>query len=194
MAEAVAESVHINSLVLITGYQLSQLMVACYHGNMDYVEDLLQAPGVQVDLQNNNGQHALQCACEQGHTEIAQLLLNTCQSPTTIANLQDQDGLTPMMWASFYGHTEIVSLLLQYGAQVNVQDIEGWSSLMLASQNGHSETVLLLIQNGALQENEGFSSLMFASKNGHSETVLVLLRNSAHINPARVVTSDVCKY
>ena len=93
LAEAVEKCADINSLVMIKGRQLSQLMVACYYGNMDY---LLKDPGVTVDLQNNaEGQHALLCACEQGHTEIAQLILNTCQHPKDVVNLQDKKGRTP---------------------------------------------------------------------------------------------------
>ena len=67
LAEAVANSVHINSLVLVNGIQLSQLMVACLHGNIDYVEALLEVPGVKVDLQNDEGWHAFQLACICGH-------------------------------------------------------------------------------------------------------------------------------
>ena len=185
LAEAVANSVHINSLVLVNGIQLSQLMVACLHGNIDYVEVLLEVPGVKVDLQNDEGLHALHCACEQGHTEIAQLILNTCQCPKDIVNLLEKWENTSLMLASIFGHTETVLLLLQNGAHVNMQNPEGLSSLMLASLNGHTETVLLLLQNDAhvnMQNHEGLSSLMLASQNGHTETVLLLLQNGAHVN------------
>ena len=139
LAEAVEKCADINSLVMIKGRQLSQLMVACYHGNIDYVEDLLKASGVTVDLQNNEGQHALLCACEQGHTEIAQLILNTCQHPKDVVNLPDKMGRTPLMAATYHGHRDTVSLLLESAAQINVQDVKGWSSLMLSCLHGHSE-------------------------------------------------------
>ena len=132
LAEAVEKCADINSLVMIKGRQLSQLMVACYHGNIDYVEDVLKVPGVTVDLQNNEGQHALLYACEQGHTEIAQLILNTCQHPKDVVNLPDKMGRTPLMAASSFGHSDTVSVLLESAAQVNVQNSEGWSSLILS--------------------------------------------------------------
>ena len=185
LAEAVANSVHINSLVLVNnGIQLSQLMVACLHGNIDYVEALLEVPGVKADLQNDDGWHALQLACMCGHTAIAQLILNTCQC-LNLANLPNQMGITCLIIASQNGHTETVLLLLQNGAHVSMKNNEESSSLMFASKNGHTETVLLLLQNGAhvnMKNNEGSSSLMAASQNGHTETVLLLLQNGAHVN------------
>ena len=185
LAEAEEKCADINSLVMIKGRQLSQLMVACYHGNIDYVEDQLKAPGVTVDLQNNEGQHALLCACEQGHTEIAQLILNTCQHPKDVVNLPGRMERTPLMAASSIGHRDTVSVLLECAAQVNVQNSEGWSSLMLSCLHRHTQTVALLLQYGAhvnVQNNDGWPPLMIASQNGHTETVSILLQNGAHVN------------
>ena len=125
-------------------------------------------------------------AVAEGHTEIAQLILNTCQYSNDLVNLPDQSGRTCLMFASQNRHTETVLHLHQNGAHVNKHNInDEWSSLMIASQNGHTETVLLLLQNGAhvnMQDNDGWSSLMTASQNGHTETVLLLLQNGAHVN------------
>ena len=184
LAEAVANSVHINSLVLVNGIQLSQLMVACLHGNIDYVEALLEVPEVRVDLQNDEGWHALHYACLQGHTEIAQLILNT-QQCLDMVNLPTKRGRSCLMIASQNGHTGTVLLLLQNGAHANMQDNNRWSPLMGACLNGQTETVLLLLQNSAhvnMQDNYGWPSLMFASLNRHTETVLLLLQNGAHVN------------
>ena len=146
--ESVANSVHINGLVLVNGSQVSQLMVACLHGDIDYVEALLEVSGVKVDLENDDGWHALQLACMYGHTAIAQQILNTCQC-LDLVNLPIKMGMTCLIIASQNGHTETVMLLLQNGAHVNMQNNEGFSSLMIASLNGHTETVLLLLQNSA---------------------------------------------
>ena len=152
LALAVEKSSDINSLVEINGVQVSQLMVACFHGNSDYVKDLLEVPGIKTDLQNDEGIHALMCACLLGHTEIAQQIVNTSQS------LPTNDGMTSLLIASQNGHSETVSMLLQHGAHINMQNHNGFSSLMLASQNGHTETVEMLLQNGGhvnIQDNNG---------------------------------------
>jgi ankyrin repeat protein len=204
LAEAVEKSADINSLVMIQGRELSQLMVACYLGNIDYVEDLLKVPGVRVNLQNSEGQHALLCACEQGHTDIAQLILNTCQNPKDVVNLPDKRGRTPLLIASYLGHktmlevilkhkngkfsqrqTGIIPLLVLNGAHVNMQDNDRWSLLMIASYNGHTEIVSLLLQSGAhvdMQNCIGSSSLILACKNGHNRVVSLLLQNGAHVD------------
>ena len=176
LAEAMAKCGHINDLAVINGRELSQLMAACYHGNPDYVQDLLKVPNVKVDLQSRGGRHPLVCACAYGHTQVAQLLLDACQDPRRLVNLPTTNGRTPLMFASINGHHETVSLLLQKGACINMQDKNGWCSLMLASRVGQKEAVGLLLRDAAvyvnMQDNKGKSSLMMASQCGHKEIVL----------------------
>ena len=191
LALAVEKSSDINSLVEVNGKAYSQLMVACLHGNVDYIKELLQVPGIKIDLQNNEGEHALMCACRQGYVEVAQLILDIVRNPKhllrndTLINMQNNDGFSSLVIASHKGHTETVALLLQNGANVNMQTKGGWSSLMIASQSGRTELIALLLQSGAyvnMQKNDGMSSLMTASKNRHTETVALLLNNSAEVN------------
>lgn len=49
-------------------------MLAASHGRTPMVCVLL-ACGAEVDTQDRDGYTALMCACEQGHAEIARLLL-----------------------------------------------------------------------------------------------------------------------
>ena len=54
LEEVVANSSHINSLVPVQlGMQLSQLMVACYLGDVNYVEAFLKISGIKLDIQND---------------------------------------------------------------------------------------------------------------------------------------------
>lgn len=55
LADTVAKCNHINSLALINGQQLSQLMVACYHGNLEYVNNLMESPELDINLTNKEG-------------------------------------------------------------------------------------------------------------------------------------------
>ena len=80
-AEVVAKCATINSMALVNGMQQSQLMAACLHGNPDYVQDLLEVPGIKIDLQNDEGWHALTCACRADHVEVVRLILDTCPDP-----------------------------------------------------------------------------------------------------------------
>ncbi len=53
LAEAVEKCNGTNDMAMINRMQLSQLMVACYHGNPDYVQAPLEVPGTKIDLQND---------------------------------------------------------------------------------------------------------------------------------------------
>ena len=163
-------------------------MVACLHGNVDYIKELLQVPGIKIDLRNNKGEHALMCACRQGYIKVAQLILNVVQNPKhllQIINMQNNDGFSSLMIASHEGHTETVALLLQNGANVNMQTKDGWSSLMIASQSGRTDSTSskwCIATSICKKKNDGMSSLTTASKNRHTETVVLLLNNSAEVN------------
>ncbi len=167
LAEAVVNCSDINSFAEINGERLSQFMVACYHGNPDYVQDMLEAPGIKIDLQNSEGRHALMCASELGHTQVVQLILNACQFQHNVVNLQDENGMTALMVASKDNYAETALLLLQNGAVVNMQDSKGWSALMIASKNGCTATVSVLLQNGAdvnMKNKDGSNSLIISTK------------------------------
>ncbi len=160
-------------------------MVACLYGNPDHVQDLLEVPGIKIDLQNDEGHHALMCACEQGHIQVAELVIRAHPSPQELVNLSRKDGVTCLMLASQGNYETMVSLLLKNRANINMQDNDGKSSLMLASVNGHTEIVSHLLQNDAhvnTQKKDGQSSLMMASQNGHTETVSILLQNGADVD------------
>lgn len=182
LAEAVEKCPEINGLAVINGESLSQLMVASYHGNLEYVKDLLEVQDIKIDLQNNNGWHALMCASQFGHCHIVQLILNAYQFPQTLVNLPDNNGKTALMVASVGDYTQTVQLLLENGALVDALDSKGWSALMVASMHDCKSTVLILIKSGAdvnMQNEVGNSSLSVAIRQGHDEIAPILIQNGA---------------
>ena len=184
LAEAVEKCSDINSLVVVNGELLSQLMVASYHGNPEYVQDLLKVQGIKIDLQNSDGRHALMCASQLGHRHIVQSILNACQFPQTLVNLPDKNGTTTLMIASMGDYTEIVLVLLQNGALIDALDSNGWSALMIASMCGCTSTVSVLIKNGAnvnMENEDGCSSLTAAVKHGHDKIISILIQNGAFV-------------
>ena len=96
-----------------------------------------------VDLQDDEGWHALMFACACGHYQVAQMIVKACPNPQQVINLPKSDGVTSMMIALHSANTEVIPLLLQSGAYVNLKDMHGWSSLMLASQSGNTEMASL---------------------------------------------------
>ncbi|MBR3926465.1 MAG: ankyrin repeat domain-containing protein [Akkermansia sp.] len=66
---------------------------------------LLSAPGIDVNLENQQSYTALLCAAANGHTKCERLLLNI---PEIDVNLAHDEGFTPLCLAAFEGRTECV--------------------------------------------------------------------------------------
>lgn len=92
-------------------------------GNHVLLERALKACNGPVDLEieDLNGQTALNIAARNGHPEIVRLLLNHAQAASDSSsgrlrgadvNHPDRDGWTPLRSASWGGHTEIVKMLI----------------------------------------------------------------------------------
>ena len=88
---------------------------------------------------------ALMIACENGHSEEVQLLLDGGAE----VDLQCDDGNTALVIACKNGHCEEVQLLLDRGAKVDLQCDDGNTALLIACKNGHCEIVELLLGKGA---------------------------------------------
>ena len=115
------------------------LLEAAENGNIEMVRQLLD-DGVDVNIQNRNGDTALIKSSLKGHTDIIKLLLNHGADP----NIKTAYGCNALIWASEKGHTDIVDLLLNHGTDANIQNINGETALIWASWMGHTDVVELL--------------------------------------------------
>jgi ankyrin repeat protein len=122
-------------------------------------EDLLH-PGVYVDEIDINSCTALECATENGCTEIVKSLLD----------------------AVYEGDLQRVKSVLDQGADVNAKDIDGWTALMYASLNGYADIVKYLIDHGAdinVKNKYGETALLLASKHDYQDIVALLESHGA---------------
>ncbi|KAG7326266.1 hypothetical protein KOW79_009667 [Hemibagrus wyckioides] len=83
------------------------LMLAVSHARTAMVQVLLNC-NADVNIQDQDGSTALICACENGHTEIAKLLLDRPECDTS---LKDKHGHTALSLAIKFSHSELVDLL-----------------------------------------------------------------------------------
>ena len=118
---------------------MSGLMVAVMEENVEIITLLLEN-GVDVNVQNKNGETALILASMFGYIEIVKLLLEN----GAVVDTKEALGMTALMVASGEGHLEIVKILLKNGADLNVKDNYNNTALMLASTRRHLEIVELL--------------------------------------------------
>ncbi|MGL9725747.1 MAG: ankyrin repeat domain-containing protein [Wolbachia sp.] len=106
---------------------------------MEVVKVLLDTQEIEVDAKDNTfGATALQLVAQNGHTEIAELLINTkkVNIDTTY-----KGNFTPLYLASQNEHKAVAKLLLDNGAEVNSYGI----ALSIAINNGHEKIVELLL-------------------------------------------------
>ena len=159
------------------GDSVTALMAAALNGHTVIVNQLLQVPGINVNMQTYAGGTALMFASQKGYTAVVERLL---QAPGINVNLQNQHGGTALRTAAFNGHTAVVERLLQVpGINVNLQNSENDTALMMAAENGHAVIVERLLQvpgiNVNLQKREGATALMLAAQNGHTAVLEKLL-------------------
>jgi len=91
-------------------YNDMELLERARRGDLDGVKRLIHRR-VHVNTTNHTNQTALYFACEKGHTEVAQYLLDFGAS----VNL----GANPLIAAVRYNHYDCVKLLLQNHANPN---------------------------------------------------------------------------
>ena len=143
-----------------------------------------------VPVPRRNGETALHRACEQGHREIATLIL--CSGAHV--NAEDRHGETPIQQASARGQGDMVDLLLRWKADPNIRDHKGRTALQKASNAGHLSIVNLLLNSSAdlnARCDQGHTALHEAAGHGHIEIVKVLVAagSDVHVRCAKNETA-----
>ncbi|XP_055594581.1 ankyrin repeat domain-containing protein 50-like [Uranotaenia lowii] len=165
-------------------------------GNHTLLERALNAckDPIDMEIEDLNGQTALNIAARNGHIEIVKLLLSyrqplndgTGRFRKIDVNHADRDGWTPLRSASWGGHTDVVKLLIESGAcSIDRADKEGRTALRAAAWSGNEDIVKILIEAGANVnsiDKQGRTSLIAASYMGHYDIVEILLESGADVN------------
>ncbi|XP_071122328.1 uncharacterized protein [Mytilus edulis] len=185
--------VHVKGLQISQQEQLASIcdtesnstsLIECsYKGYIDLVTWCLHHYIGNVNHCRDDGVSPLFMACQEGHTEVVQMLIT---NNADINKCRDT-GASPLFMACQTGHTEVVQMLITNNADINkCRDNDGTSPLFIACQNGHTEVVQMLITNNAdinkCRDNDGTSPLFIACQNGHTEIVKMLITNNADIN------------
>ncbi|XP_063448361.1 uncharacterized protein LOC134727895 [Mytilus trossulus] len=187
--------VHVKGLQISEQKQLASIcdtksnstsLIQCSHiGYIDLVTWCLHHCIGNVNHCRNDGVSPLWLACQEGHTEVVQMLItnnadiNTCRDT----------GASPLFIACEKGHTELLQMLITNNADIKKCADTGASPLFMACQNGHNEIVKMLITINAdtnkCRDNDEISPLFIACQQGHNEIVKMLTTNNADINKCR---------
>jgi ankyrin repeat protein len=154
-------STKVADMLLARGAQGMNLVAAASLGKLDLVRDYLDsgaplaslagrpAPAEPDDhwvadsarMQCDVISHAFYCACRNGHTAVAALLLQRGAD----VNAKGVFGGTGLHWAAINGHKDTVAFLVAHGADLTIRDAkfhstpEGW-----AAEGQHDEIRELL--------------------------------------------------
>tara|TARA_B100000459_G_scaffold76497_1_gene42545 strand:- start:100 stop:3240 length:3141 start_codon:yes stop_codon:yes gene_type:complete len=154
---------------------------ACKEGNADAVRTWLNRGAdfnCGCELKGYENKWPLFLACENGHAEVAQLLLN---HEAEIERARE-DGTTALNIACEKGHVEAAGILLEMGAEVDRATKNGMTPLFVACAYGRVEAARLLLENGAevdRADEDGATPLYIACCEGNVDTARLLLEHGA---------------
>eukprot|EP00041_Stephanoeca_diplocostata_P014353 m.259965 g.259965 ORF g.259965 m.259965 type:complete len:655 (+) comp19670_c1_seq1:234-2198(+) len=160
------------------------LLVACFNGNIDAAEMLLQGgASLQSDCDTNalRGGKAIHYAAWGGHFHVLKWIIER-----GAGSLHETDlvGNTPMLYAVYGGHLELIRVLMRMGCSLLERNSKGHSAIIQASCGGHSQIVKwLLCQGASLTERDdvGNTALLFAAWSGHVDVMKCLLAHGASL-------------
>jgi ankyrin repeat protein len=168
---------------LVDETENAALHQAARRGHGEIVRLLLSHSKAKLNLRGECGMTPLLLALSQGHTEIANYLLEAGADAT----LADEAGNAALHQAAGRGHAETVRILLSHSkAELNVRGQRGMTPLLLALSYGRAEVANYLLEAGAdatLADEAGNAALHQAAGGGHAEIVRLLLsRSKAELN------------
>ncbi|XP_019858025.1 PREDICTED: serine/threonine-protein phosphatase 6 regulatory ankyrin repeat subunit B-like isoform X2 [Amphimedon queenslandica] len=175
------------------------LGIACKKGFTQIVELLLKHDGAdnnantknqrtveqhgkaKINHTNANKQTPLGIACEEGHTQIVEMLLEHGEANI---NHPDKEKNTPLGIAYNKGHIKLVELLLKYKADVNVTDKDDNTILYNACKVGRVQVIeLFLAQDDAdftKCDKKGLNPLDIAVEKGHKDAAMAIVKSDKH--------------
>jgi len=124
----------------------------------------------------------LHCAAQQGHAEIAELLIAKGANPNAI----DMMGETPLHAAVLEGQKDVVLVLLAGGANVDAENRMQRTPLHFAARDGYVDMVEVLLAQGAdvnaKDKSPSRTPLHYAAQQDHKDVAELLLVQGADVN------------
>ena len=155
------------------------LMFSCQFGHSAMVSRLVQVPGLNINIQNEDGLTSAHLATLHCHTECVKILSNTQKVNW---NKRDMNGGTPLYLALEKGHFDIVGIIVQEpNINFNVRNEDGETLAQTAVWNGDVKCVEILAAQESFDcwnvpDSEGDTPIMWALKWRKSAIVEILLR------------------
>ena len=159
----------VTRLLLEQGVELN-LFEAAAVGEVERVQQLLEADPTLINTYSHDGWTPLHLAAFFGHREVAQLLLQ--RGADVAARSRNATGNLPLHAALAGRRFDIAQLLVMHDSNVNIQDQYQWTALHHAAYSGNMTIVELLLTNGAkldVKNNKGQTPRQIAIERHHSD-------------------------
>ncbi|MFI4955120.1 MAG: ankyrin repeat domain-containing protein, partial [Gammaproteobacteria bacterium] len=147
-------------------WKITFLMFAICNKAFSSAEKLLEAPNIDIEQRDGNGNTALLIACEMRLLDFCKVLLLRGAN----INAQNTFGNTALKIAIMNDDLAMFNLLVENDADVNITDNKKNSSLILACAKKNSSMALALATNSTIDINKqnefGSSALLLASEAG----------------------------
>jgi len=176
------------------------IILAVTNGDLEKVNKLLNDnPDLVFSTDNEDKSTLLHIAAQNGHKDIAELLINK----DVDVNAKNKYSDTPLHNAARKGHKNVVELLINKGASVNAKGNYGWSPLHYATglsfyfmadlfRASGIDSALSLIRNSSF----GITTVLKIDTTtiGHNNIVELLLENGADVNAMAHGGADLQDY
>jgi len=169
------------SKIITTYYKMHKLLQACKDGDIQYVKNNISPENVNTADEYKMTLFAF--ACDSGHTEIVELILQTAG----FTGLNDYDcgydRNAPFIMAALGGYIDIVKLFLKTPGfdLLNMVNYDGNTAFMEACRMGHIEIAKLLLNTPGFSVlniktfRRGRTALIWACEYGRQKIVKMLL-------------------
>jgi ankyrin repeat protein len=158
---------------------------ACSNGSVEAAKSLLEA-GAAADILDSEGHTPFSIAVYEGHTDIAELLI---QERKYFDGPRRINQVSVLHMASHKGMERVVEKLIADRYDPNARDVDGWTSVHLAAKQGLLGVLKILLAAGGIQEastTNGVTPLYLAAQNGHTSVVKYLFKTKEDLTPAPV--------
>lgn len=161
----------------------SALHYAVVGNHIAIVQQLVQSPDIDIDIENRNGSTPLLSAVDYGHSAIVRILVTA----NADINFSDMQGFTAIHKAVLTGNLEILKFLLNKdSSSLNSTSTEQQlTPLHQAAFHGKKSAMKILLSNGAFvspKSSNGTTPLHMAALKNQSKSIKYLIESGADVD------------